>query len=124
MKLGARIKRTRGETMCKNIHARTLEERIEVTLNEHGQPIGPTDRAVSDLSLFLGTLARNSAFCPLLYTSWASMPDENLERVWNYTKVNIHIFCFLNIICIIIYKYGSNNLFFILHFVVEVYFTR
>ncbi|KAK8936610.1 hypothetical protein KSP39_PZI012497 [Platanthera zijinensis] len=83
---GLAIKITRGKTMCKNIHARTLEDREEVTINEEGQPVGPTDSVVSDLSLFLGTLARNSTFCPLIYTSWKVMPNENIERVWNYTK--------------------------------------
>lgn len=72
--------------MCKNIHARTLEEREEVTINENGQPIGPTDSDVSDLSLFLGTLAGNSSFCSLIYTSWKAVPNENIECVWNYTK--------------------------------------
>lgn len=92
------IKVARGKTMCKDIHARTMEEREEVTLNEDAQPIGPTDRAVSNLSLFLGTLARNSTFCPLIYTSWKAMPDENIERVWNYTKVCVYVFNILNFI--------------------------
>lgn len=88
-KIGASKKRTRGKTKCSKIHARTMDDREEVTFNDDGQPIGPTNGAVSDLSLFLGTLARNSTFCPLIYTSWIEMPDDNIGRVWTYTNVCI-----------------------------------
>ncbi|CAI8610984.1 unnamed protein product [Vicia faba] len=79
-------RKTRGKTLCKKIHARTLEERVEVTFNEDFQPIGPSEKVVSDLSLFLGTLARNSTFCPLRYTNWSGMPDDNKNRFWRYTN--------------------------------------
>ncbi|KAF7808184.1 putative transposase [Senna tora] len=65
---GTSKKRTRGQTSWKNIHARSVEEREEVILNDDGQPIGPREKTVKDLSLFLGTMARNSTFCPLTYT--------------------------------------------------------
>ncbi|CAJ2668302.1 unnamed protein product [Trifolium pratense] len=84
---GTPKRKTRGKTLCKRIHARTLEDREEVTFNDNGQPIGPTDRVVSELSLFLGTLARSSSFCPLIYTSWSGMPDRNIKRFWIYTNV-------------------------------------
>ncbi|CAI8589144.1 unnamed protein product [Vicia faba] len=79
-------RKTRGKTLCKKIHARTLEERVEVTFNEDFQPIGPSEKVVSDLSLFLGTLAMNSTFCPLRYTNWSGMPDDNKNRLWRYTN--------------------------------------
>ncbi|CAI8608953.1 unnamed protein product [Vicia faba] len=79
-------RKTRGKTLCKKIHARTLEERVEVTFNEDFQPIGLSGKVVSDLSLFLGTLARNSTFCPLRYTNWSGMPDDNKNRFWRYTN--------------------------------------
>ncbi|CAI8584253.1 unnamed protein product [Vicia faba] len=79
-------RKTRGKTLCKKIHARTLEERVEVTFNEDFQPIGPSEKVVSDLSLFLGTLARNSTFCPLRYTNWSGMPDDNKNCFWRYTN--------------------------------------
>ncbi|CAI8614638.1 unnamed protein product [Vicia faba] len=80
------LRKTRGKTLCKKIHARTLEERVEVTFNEDFQPIGPSEKVVSDLSLFLGTLARNSTFCPLRYTNWSGMPDDNKNCFWRYTN--------------------------------------
>ncbi|CAI8590663.1 unnamed protein product [Vicia faba] len=79
-------RKTRGKTLCKKIHARTLEERVEVTYNEDFQPIGPSEKVVSDMSLFLGTLARNLTFCPLRYTNWSGMPDDNKNRFWRYTN--------------------------------------
>nr|XP_012574330.1 uncharacterized protein LOC101509362 [Cicer arietinum] len=85
---GTSKRKTRGKTLCKTIHGRTLEEHEEVTFNEDGQPIGPSDKVVSDLSLFLGTLARNSTFCPLIYTNWSGMSDKNIRRFWRYTNVS------------------------------------
>ncbi|KAF7801004.1 hypothetical protein G2W53_044478 [Senna tora] len=73
---GTSKKRTRGKTSCKNIYARSVEEREEVILNDDGQPIGPHEKTVKDLSLFLGTMARNSTFCPLTYTNWKAMPSD------------------------------------------------
>lgn len=85
--------------MCKKIHARTFEERVEVTYNDVDQPIGPTKKVVSDLSLFLGTLARNSTFCPLKYTNWSGMPEKNKNHVWRYANV---CGCIYEFECIII----------------------
>ncbi|KAK2398181.1 hypothetical protein QL285_059675 [Trifolium repens] len=83
---GTPKRRTRGKTKCKDIHARTLEEREEVTFNDDGQPIGPTRKVVAGFSLFLGTLARKSSFCPLIYTNWSGMPRKNKRRCWRYSK--------------------------------------
>src|SRR5215471_6968709 len=80
----------RGPTSCYKIHASTLEEREEVTLNRFGQPIGPTERVVSNLSMFLGSIARNSDWCPLNYTNWKAVPDK--EGIWNYVQVLCFIF--------------------------------
>ncbi|XP_009772204.2 uncharacterized protein [Nicotiana sylvestris] len=57
-------KRVRGKIICKNIHARSFEEREEVTFDK-GQAVGPTDKRVSDLTNFSGTIARNPRFIPL-----------------------------------------------------------
>lgn len=52
-------KRKRGKTLCRKIHARELNDRQEITLNEEGQPIGPDEKTVSEFSSFLGTIARS-----------------------------------------------------------------
>ncbi|KAK2389979.1 hypothetical protein QL285_063531 [Trifolium repens] len=83
---GTSKRRTRGKTLMRQIHARTMEEREEMIFNEDGQPIGPTKKAVSGFSLFLGTLARNATFCPLIYKNWSKMPKKNKRRCWRYSQ--------------------------------------
>ncbi|KAF7835309.1 hypothetical protein G2W53_010168 [Senna tora] len=88
---GTSKKRTRGQTSCKNIHARSFEEREEVILNDDGQPIGPREKTVKDLSLFLGTMARNSTFCPLTYTNWKAMPSDLKDHMWKYINAKFNV---------------------------------
>lgn len=87
VKIGTSKKKTRGPTRCLKIHARDLEERQEITLDDEGEPIGPNDKAVSELSFFLGTLARNSNFCPLIYTNFKALITEDRDRIWEYVNV-------------------------------------
>ncbi|KAH0689211.1 hypothetical protein KY289_016569 [Solanum tuberosum] len=76
-------KQVRGKTTCKNIHARSLEEREEVTFDK-GQAVGPTDKIVSELTNFIGTIARNPRFINLMYTSWHAVPKDIKKRMWEY----------------------------------------
>ncbi|XP_075110916.1 uncharacterized protein LOC107787908 [Nicotiana tabacum] len=78
-------KRVRGQTTCKNIHARSFEEREEVTYDK-GQAVGPTDKRVSDLTNFLETIARNPRFIPLLHTSWHAVSKDIKQRMWEYVN--------------------------------------
>lgn len=57
------------EKLNKKIHGRILEKREEVTINEDNQSIGPIDKVVYDLNLFLKTWTISSTFCPLIYTN-------------------------------------------------------
>ncbi|XP_021724379.1 uncharacterized protein LOC110691748 [Chenopodium quinoa] len=77
-------KRTRGPTMCKDVHEWTLEERKPIVLNEMGKPIGPDDKTVNTFTRFLGTLARNSSLAPLNKINWHYVPDK--EQIWSYVK--------------------------------------
>ncbi|XP_058764294.1 uncharacterized protein LOC131637708 isoform X1 [Vicia villosa] len=74
----------RGRTRCLEIHARSLAERQKITLNEEGEPIGPTQKIVSEFSNFLGSVARMSDLCPLTYTNWKAIP--NKENIWAYVN--------------------------------------
>ncbi|WMV37517.1 hypothetical protein MTR67_030902 [Solanum verrucosum] len=76
-------KKVRGQTTCKDIHARNLEERKEVTFDK-GQAVGPTNKIVSELSNFIGTIARNPRFISLMYTSWYAVPNDTKKRMWEY----------------------------------------
>ncbi|XP_021764663.1 uncharacterized protein LOC110729246 isoform X3 [Chenopodium quinoa] len=77
-------KRTRGPTMCKDVHEWKLEERKPIVLNEMGKPIGLDDKTMNTFTRFLGTLARNSSLAPLNKISWHYVPDK--EQIWSYVK--------------------------------------
>jgi len=59
-----------GPTQCLAIHGRSTQEHPKVILDIDGEPIGPTNKIVTDLSYFLGTITRNSSFCPLIYPNF------------------------------------------------------
>ena len=96
--------RKRGKTLCRKIHAREFKDRQEITLNEEGQPIGPDEKTVSELSSFLGTIGRSSDLCPLTFTSWIALvkfwEQHNIDPVWDY--VNVINFFYL-ILCLLAY---------------------
>ncbi|WMV24979.1 hypothetical protein MTR67_018364 [Solanum verrucosum] len=60
-----------------------LEERKEMTFDK-GQAVGPTNKIVSQLSNFIGTIARNPRFISLMYTSWHAVPKDTKKRMWEY----------------------------------------
>ncbi|XP_059289860.1 uncharacterized protein LOC132043370 [Lycium ferocissimum] len=79
-------KKVRGQTKCMLIHARNLQEREEVTFDK-GQAVGPIGKRVSQLSNFIGTVARNPRFITLLFTNWHAVPDDTKQRMVDYVKV-------------------------------------
>ncbi|XP_072052838.1 uncharacterized protein [Arachis hypogaea] len=78
-------KKTREKTTCKEIYARTMEQREEVIF-DIGQPVGPTDQSVSNLTSFVGTIGRNKRFVSLLYTSWHAVTPKAKKFMWNYVN--------------------------------------
>ncbi|GER44737.1 plant transposase, partial [Striga asiatica] len=77
-------KRTRGPSLCKDIHERTIENRLPIILNESCQPIGPDKTTLDKFSRFLGTLARNSNLAPLNEINWTHVHDK--DKIWEYVK--------------------------------------
>ncbi|XP_056683804.1 uncharacterized protein [Spinacia oleracea] len=77
-------KRTRGQTMCKDVHEWTLNDRKPIILNEMGKPIGPNKKTLDKFSRFLGTLARNSSLAPSNKLNWPNVPDK--DNIWSYVK--------------------------------------
>ncbi|XP_019238222.1 PREDICTED: uncharacterized protein LOC109218322 [Nicotiana attenuata] len=75
-------KRKRGKTLMPSVHGR--KERKLIVLNENNQPIGPTGDVVAELGSFLGSLARNAAFCPLNVFNWRKLQTK--EDMWIYIK--------------------------------------
>ncbi|KAJ1387278.1 hypothetical protein SESBI_40100 [Sesbania bispinosa] len=84
--IGSTKKRTWGLTSCIKIHSRPTKDREEVILDNDGEPIGPNDKIVSDVSYFLGTLARNVEFCPLIYTNFKALLKNHKEEIWEYVN--------------------------------------
>ncbi|KAG5573172.1 hypothetical protein H5410_062938 [Solanum commersonii] len=76
-------KKVRGKITCKDIHARNLEERKEVTFDK-GQAVGPTGKIVSELTNFIGTILRNPRFINLMYTNWYAVSKDTKKRMWKY----------------------------------------
>ncbi|KAL8121024.1 hypothetical protein AgCh_017982 [Apium graveolens] len=76
-------KRLRGKTRMDRVHTRPFEKRDAILMNSKKQPISDDDKAVSELSRFLGTLKR---VVPMTFASWARVPQTLKETLWNYTK--------------------------------------
>ena len=104
MELGTiKKKKTRGKTRCIKIHARDVEERVEVTFDK-GQAVGPTREIASNFSNFLGTIARNTSFITLLYTNWQGVLDRNKKNMWDYVNVSkgfffLRLYFLFNYLC-------------------------
>ncbi|KAH0757761.1 hypothetical protein KY290_021254 [Solanum tuberosum] len=79
---GLPTQNTRGRTQMHNVHSR--HERKLITLNRLNQPVGPTNEVVTELSSFLGTLARTATLCPFDIFDWRNMGTK--KDLWDYTK--------------------------------------
>ena len=89
VKIGTSKKKTQGPTQCLAIHGRSTQERPEVILDIDGEPIGPTDKIVTDINYFLGMIARNSTFCPLIYTNFKSLLNDKDNKTCIWTDVMV-----------------------------------
>ncbi|KAK2368034.1 hypothetical protein QL285_081266 [Trifolium repens] len=83
---GITKKRTRGPTRCIGVHARDPEERKVITLDDMGEPIGPTNEAVAEFSSFIGTVARNATYCPLIYTTFKAFTTDEKKAMWKFVN--------------------------------------
>ncbi|KAF3665498.1 hypothetical protein FXO38_09573 [Capsicum annuum] len=62
------------------------DDDMNVDCGTNGEAVGPTDKAVSNLRNFIGTVGRTPRFINLLYTSWHAVPDETKKRMWDYVN--------------------------------------
>ncbi|KAL8262505.1 hypothetical protein R6Q59_023854 [Mikania micrantha] len=75
----------RGPTMLHLVHTRKVDDREVIICNEFGQPVGPVTKekdVVGRFSRFLGTIARNHSYAPLIYNSWHKVPHK--YKIWGY----------------------------------------
>ncbi|KAM3714771.1 hypothetical protein ACJW31_01G359000 [Castanea mollissima] len=83
-----RKKRCRGPSRCLSLWDLSDGERIDVSINRFGQPIG---REAAKLSSFMGTIARNGYIAPLTYVSWRAVPDAAKEDMWLIVQSRFNI---------------------------------
>ncbi|KAL8252182.1 hypothetical protein R6Q59_035875 [Mikania micrantha] len=85
---GSKLKKTieskkRGPTMLHVVHTRKVDDREVIICNEFGQPVGPVTNekdVVERFSRFLGTIARNHSYAPLIHSSWHKVPHK--DKIW------------------------------------------
>ncbi|PPR87429.1 hypothetical protein GOBAR_AA33260 [Gossypium barbadense] len=70
----AGTRRVRGRTLLRDLYDLDLVERVKISRNTHGQPVGFEARLLAG---YLGILARNANMLPINYESWHHMPDSN-----------------------------------------------
>ncbi|KAK5772642.1 hypothetical protein PVK06_048935 [Gossypium arboreum] len=72
-----RTRRVRGRTLLRDLYDLDPVERVKVSRNTHGQPVGSEARLLAG---YLGILARNANMLPINYESWHHMPDSNKNQ--------------------------------------------
>lgn len=76
------------------VHTRSFDKRIVIEMNDDFQPIAENDKVLSELSSFLGTLAKRCV--PLTYVTWRHVPKNLRQTMWNYVKVSMNKYhCFI-----------------------------
>lgn len=83
-----------------HVFTRKLEDRPVVSLNSDFQPYSRKDKVVTELSSFLGTIAR--LYIPLDFVNWSKVPEEEKTGWWEYVRVKSYIF-FYN--CLVLFHY-------------------
>ncbi|PPS15342.1 hypothetical protein GOBAR_AA05235 [Gossypium barbadense] len=77
-------RRGRGRTLLTDLYNLNSVERVKVTRNSHGQPVGQEARLLAG---YLGIIARNANMLPINYESWHNMPDSNKNQALSNIKV-------------------------------------
>ena len=77
-------RRGRGRTLLADLYNLNSVERVKVTRNSHGQPVGQEARLLAG---YLGIIARNANMLPINYESWHNMPDSNKNQALSNIKV-------------------------------------
>ncbi|PPS17932.1 hypothetical protein GOBAR_AA02637 [Gossypium barbadense] len=67
----------RGRTLLRDLYDLDPVERVKVSRNTHGQPVGSEARLLAG---YLGILARNGNMLPINYESWHHMSDRNKNQ--------------------------------------------
>ncbi|KAH1083066.1 hypothetical protein J1N35_022827 [Gossypium stocksii] len=76
-------RRGRGRTLLKDLYNLNPVERVRVSKNIHGQPVGFEARLLVG---YMGIIARNANMLPINYKSWHHMPDSNKNQALDNIK--------------------------------------
>ncbi|KHG21731.1 hypothetical protein F383_28151 [Gossypium arboreum] len=76
-------RRTRGRTLLKYLYELNPVERVKVSKNNLGQPVGSEARLLAG---YLGIIARNANMLPINYESWHQMPNSNKNQALDNIK--------------------------------------
>ncbi|PPS11217.1 hypothetical protein GOBAR_AA09424 [Gossypium barbadense] len=76
-------RRGRGRTLLTDLYNLNSVERVKVTRNSHGQPVGQEARLLAG---YLGIIARNANMLPINYEPWHNMPDSNKNQALSNIK--------------------------------------
>ncbi|KAG8472497.1 hypothetical protein CXB51_034179 [Gossypium anomalum] len=70
-------RRVRGLTLLSDLYDLDPANRVKVSRNTYGQPVGSEARLLAG---YIGILARNANMLPINYESWHHMPDSNKNQ--------------------------------------------
>ncbi|PPR97838.1 hypothetical protein GOBAR_AA22829 [Gossypium barbadense] len=76
-------RRGRGRTLLKDLYDLNPIERVKVSRNSYGQPVGSEARFLAG---YLGIISRNANMLPINYESWHHMPDSNKNQALDNIK--------------------------------------
>ncbi|KAK5845466.1 hypothetical protein PVK06_001654 [Gossypium arboreum] len=76
-------RRGRGRTLLKDLYDLNPVERVKVSRNSHGQPVGSEARLLVG---YLGIISRNVNMLPINYKSWHHIPDSNKNQALDNIK--------------------------------------
>lgn len=78
-------RKPRGRTKMSKVHARSPDEKVVITLNGLGQPVSEDQSIITELSNFLGTIAKDNV--SLTYLNWHVVPGQLKKQMWEYALV-------------------------------------
>ncbi|KHG28492.1 restriction of telomere capping 1 [Gossypium arboreum] len=76
-------RRGRGHMLLKDLYYLNPVERVKVSRNSHGQPVGSEARLLAG---YLGIIAPNVNMFPINYESWHHMPDSDKNQALDNIK--------------------------------------
>ena len=71
--------------MLLEVQVRKMKDRVVVLFNGKDQSTRPIDKVVNEFSKFLGTIAHDYTWAPLIYTNQSKVPYK--DEIWGYVNV-------------------------------------